>query len=53
MTLDFGIFPHTPDMLRGVEKSQTLQKVHLLACGSVKMIFYPLVTRVSMTIYVV
>ena len=29
------------------------KKVHLVACRSVKMIFYPLVTRVSMTICVV
>ena len=34
----FGIFPHLSTCLRGVEKSQTLQKVHLVACGSVKVL---------------
>ena len=40
-------------MLAVMEKSQTLQKVHLVVCGGVNMSFYPLVTRVSMTICVV
>ena len=40
-------------MLAGVEKSQTLPKFHLVACGSIKMIFSSHVARVSMTICIV